>query len=125
MYHSREPLGVIGFNRSLIVCTFFPNGGSAVSNASNKGKGFTVARTSQGLFTITLDYFYNQITSVTASVQSVTAAARWAQVGVIVPTSRTIQVRTVDAAGAVQDCTADANTSISVTICVRASGNEY
>jgi hypothetical protein len=124
MYHQTENMGVVGFRRVVLEGRFFPNAGSAVSNASNKGKGWTVVRTSQGLFTLTLNYYYPQIDSVVCTLQLASAAARWVQVGTITTASKTIEIRVVDAAGAVQDVGADANNSIGFEICTRCSSAE-
>lgn len=53
--------------------SFRPNGTSAVDNTLNKGKGFTVARTGVGDFTITLDDAWNHL--VAAQVALMLAAA--------------------------------------------------
>lgn len=53
--HLAYPSHVRSLGVLTVVGAFRPNGSSAVDNTLNKGKGFTVARTSAGLFTVTLD----------------------------------------------------------------------
>jgi hypothetical protein len=121
---SNFPLGIVGYNRTIIEGTFFPNGSSAVANTSNKGKGWTVARTSQGLFTITLvDKPVAQIDFAIATLQLASAAATLVQIGVVSPTAGTIQIRNIDTSAGVQDIAANANNAISFMIIVR-SGAE-
>lgn len=55
---------------------FFPNGTSAVDNDSNVGKGYTVARTGTGTYTVTLDRRYKEILSLTFGVSN-SARADW------------------------------------------------
>jgi hypothetical protein len=49
--------------------SFAPNGSSALVATSNRGKGFTVARTTNGVFTITLDNDYLALVAATATIQ--------------------------------------------------------
>ena len=113
------PVAIMGYGRTLYFLTFYPNGSSAVSNASNKGVGWTVARTSQGLFTITMRDSMAQIDGAIPSPQLASVAARKLQIGIISVSAKTIQVRSIDDSAAVQDIAADANNSISMLVCVR------
>ena len=108
-----------GRGRVVVEGSFAPNGSSAVSSASNKGVGWSVARTSAGLFTITFDgeYKYNQLDSFTAFLQLATGDDKYAQGGTYTaPTSTangTMTVRVWDASGAAEtDVAADANNRI-------------
>ena len=104
----------------MIAFSFAPNGTSAIAQTSNSGAGVaSVARTSQGLYTLTLNDEWNQLDSVTATVQLASAAARNAQVGAVVLASKTVQIRNIDAAGAVQDIAVNANNRINVVLVVR------
>lgn len=75
--------------------SFAPNGASAVSNASNKGLGWTVARTSAGLFTITFSDAFAALQSAVATTQLATAADMTAQIGVVSLSAKTVQIRTL------------------------------
>jgi hypothetical protein len=103
--------------------SFAPNGASAISATSNKGSQgwWSVARTSQGLYTVTLDKGGPSIEWVEATLQLATAAARYIQVGAVDATARTVQIRVVDDSGAVQDVAADANNRINFAVEVRGS----
>ena len=99
----------------LIDGSFCPNGTSAVNNALNTGIGFTVARTSTGLFTITLQDNYVSLHSVTASLQLETASDKIVQVGTtaVSTTAKTIQLRIWDISdAAVADVSYDANNRV-------------
>jgi hypothetical protein len=97
--------------------SFAPNGSSALVAASQLGIGFTVARTSAGLFTITLQDSWVSLLSATVTVQLATAADIQLQVGTTdVVTAKTIQVRAVDSTGTVQDIAANANNRIHVNL---------
>ncbi len=99
----------------LIDGSFCPNGTSAVNNALNTGIGFTVARTSTGLFTITLQDNYVSLHSVTASLQLASADDKIVQVGTtsVSTTAKTIQLRIWDiSAAAVNDVSYDANNRV-------------
>ena len=107
--------------------SFAPNAGGAVAAASNRGAGFSVVRTSQGLFTLTLDEDFAQyrLVSAQATVQSVAAAARYAQVGTYSQSARTLQIRALDGAGAVQDIAADANSRIHFLLVFAKGDNDF
>lgn len=115
-----EAIKHVGKRRVRIAGRFFPQGAGAVVNASNIGKaGWTVVRTSQGLFTITLDRKWLKLVPLgNPAIQSVAAAVRFGQWGLIDLTGAlpTLQIRVLDAAAAVQDMAADANTSIGFEI---------
>jgi hypothetical protein len=102
--------------------SFAPNGGSAVSAASNKGKGWSVAHTSTGLFTITLEDVYPAMLSATATLQLATAADQFVQIGAIDLSAKTVQIRVWDvSAAAVADVAADANNRINFRLIFRNS----
>lgn len=106
--------------------SFAPNGSSAVSASSRKGLGFSVARTSQGLFTLTLDDTFPSATylvSMSASLQLAAGslAQRRCEIGSISTTAKTYQIRVVDNSAAVQDVAANANNRINFIIKFRNS----
>lgn len=91
--------------------SFAPQGASAP--ASVNGIGFSVVRTSQGLFTITLQDKYVSLQSADCQIQLASAADLRCQLGSIdVVSAKTVQIRVVDSAAAVQDVSADANNRI-------------
>jgi hypothetical protein len=101
--------------------SFAPNGSSAVSASSRKGLGFSVARTSQGVFTVTLDDAFPSSTyllSATASLQlaSGSLAARRCEIGAVSTTSKTYVISVVDGSAAAQDVAADANNRINFVL---------
>ena len=120
-----DPTEIIGKNRVIYSGAFKPNGSSAVANSSNKGKGWTVARTSTGLFTVTINSVLGQIDSVVASLQLATADDKYVNVGTIVVASKTFILHVWDiSGGAVADVAANANNWINFTLIGRASGAE-
>lgn len=85
-----------------------------------KRRRFSVVRTSQGLFTVTLldPFFEWRITG--CSLHLAAAAARYIQLGA--KTATTFQIRVIDATGAVQDVAANADNFITFDIEAQDSG---
>ncbi len=120
MPRSHKGLRTLGRGRVLIAFSFAPNGTSAIAQTSNRGAGVaSVARTSQGLYTLTLNDEWSQLDFIGATVQLASAAARNTQIGVVSLSSKTAQVRIIDESGAVQDIAANANNRINVVLVVR------
>jgi hypothetical protein len=94
--------------------SFAPNGSSAVDAASNRGTGFSVARTSTGLFTVTLQDSFLALNKGDAHLQLASGDDKIAQLGSIdVVTAKTVQIRVWDISGAaVADVAADENNRI-------------
>lgn len=83
-------------DRAVVIAgSFAPNGTSAVAASSREGCGFTVARTSAGLFTITLADKFTALISATATAQLTTAADIVAQIGPVDLSAKTVQIRTL------------------------------
>jgi uncharacterized membrane protein YebE (DUF533 family) len=105
--HGREYVDLEG--------SFAPNGGSALVATANKGKGFTVARTTNGVFTITFLADYVDLVCATATLQLATATDVVPQVGTYTaPTATanaTLVISTLVAATAT-DVAADANNRV-------------
>lgn len=101
--------------------SFAPNGSSALAVASTYGKGFTVARTSAGLFTITLADKYAQLICATLGLQLASGADSFIQFGSIdVVTAKTVQIRNWDVSdAAVADIAANANNRIHFSLTLR------
>jgi plastocyanin len=51
----------LGRKKRLICGSFVPNGSSAIDNTANTGKGFTVAYTSTGVYTVTFTDAYGAV----------------------------------------------------------------
>lgn len=104
----------------IIAGSFAPNGSSAVAATGVKGKGFTVARTSTGLFTITLlDKFY-ELLDFQHSLQLAAADDKITQGGAVSLSAKTVQVRVWDISGAaVADVAADAGNRINFCLAFR------
>lgn len=110
-----EAVKHVGKRRVRISGRFFPQGAGAVVNTSNQGKaGWTVARTAQGVFTITLDRRYLKVYPIGAALQLSALAARFLQFGAITSTAtgHTIVLNVIDATAVAQDVAANANNSI-------------
>lgn len=108
----------------VIICgSFAPNGSSAVDAASNKGTGWSVARTSAGLFTVTLQDKWIALTAAEVSLQLASPAAQAVQLGATdVSSAKTVQIRVVDTtAGTVADVAADASNRIHFVLRLRNS----
>lgn len=81
--------------RDIITLTgsFAPNGSSALAAASTYGAGFSVARTSEGLFTVTLQDVYYRLLSATATLQLASKDNITAQIGDYDSSAKTLQIR--------------------------------
>lgn len=119
----RPLAGSLNVGVVVLAGSFAPNGASAVSSASNQGNGWSVARTSTGLFTITLQDSYVSLLSATATLQLATADDKMVQIGSCdVTSAKTIEIRVWDISGAaVADVAADANNRINFVLCLRNS----
>ena len=104
----------LGKGVKVIAGSFAPNGAGAVSSSSVKGKGFSVVRTSAGLFTITLQDAYVALLAAHAHLQLAVGDDKVAQVGAIdVVSAKTIAIRVWDISGAAEtDVAANANNRI-------------
>lgn len=106
--------------------SFAPNGSSAVSASSREGCGFTVARTSAGLFTVTLSDRYTALVSATSTLQLTTGDDKVAQVAAVSvgpSATNTVAIRVWDISGAAEtDVAAAAGNRINFSIVLNASG---
>lgn len=113
-----EPIKSAGRRRVRCSGRFFPNGGGAIDATLNQGKrGWTVVRTSAGLFTLTLPVRPRKVLLLGLGLQQAAAGTvrqiEWGTVTFNADNTTSIQIRCVDGAAAVQDLAANANTSIS------------
>lgn len=84
--------------RADISGSFRPNSISGIVAGSVYGRGYSVARTSAGLYTITLDDQYAKLIACKASIRVADATPTICQFGDYVAASRTIQLRVLQAA---------------------------
>ncbi len=106
-----SPIRTINKDLIIIAGSFAPNGSSAISAASKKGRGWTVAYTSTGLYTITFGNVFPHLISFVPGLQHPTAVDLTIQAGVYTAASKTITVTTL-AVATPTDVAADANARI-------------
>ena len=93
--------------------SFAPNAGSAIVASSNRGKGWSVARTGTGLFTVTFQDTFAKLISATATLQMATALDKFMTVGTYTAASKTLVLAAWDISdGAPGDVAADANNRV-------------
>lgn len=123
MERTVHPIDSVGRRRVVVAGSFAPDTASAPTDLY--GKGFTVARTSAGIFTVTLEQIYGQLDSAIATLQLATAADQFAQVGAVSLSAKTFVIHTWDVSGnAVADIAANANNRVNFEFVFRASGEE-
>jgi hypothetical protein len=115
---------VYNYGEVLLSGSFRPNGASAVSNTTNTGHGFTVARTSAGVFTITLSDKFNSLISVGGLSLQLSAPddkiVQWGAIDVV--TGKTAVINVWDISGAaVADVASNASNRIHFTLVVKNS----
>jgi hypothetical protein len=123
---SRTTHAVKSLNRELVavVGSFAPNGTSAVSSASNKGKGWTVARSAAGRFTVTFADAFNDLVTVVATAQmAANNVDIYAQVGTYDSSAKTLIIRTLTG-GTETDIAANANDRVNFVAWFRNSSIE-
>lgn len=123
-----DPLFGQGKGLVLVAGTFFPDAANAPTTttgvvgtmgaaalAAGQGIGWSVVRTSAGLFTVTLSPRFPVCVAKLATLQFAAAGnVRHVQMGTYTASTGALQIRVVDAAAAVADFpAADANNSIS------------
>ena len=91
-----------GINRNTVSVNgrFQPNGSSAVDSTKNLGMGWTVARTSAGLFTVTFDENYQDLISGFAHLQQSAADDKFAQLTQWTKSARTLTITIWDISAA-------------------------
>lgn len=99
----------------LITGKFFPAGTGAptLDTGGGSGHGFTVVRTSAGLFTVTLEHTWSKLISSSLVLQLAAGDDKALQLGSVNLTAGTIEIRVWDTSGAaVADISANANNAI-------------
>ena len=108
-----EPIRALGKRFVIVAGSFAPNGDSAIAATSNKGKGFTVAYTSTGLYTITFTDKWTDLVSFTVTKQVATGDDTFLQAGTYDASARTITIRNWDVSQpGVLDIAANANNRV-------------
>lgn len=102
-----------------IAGSFRPNGTSAIDNTLNTGKGFSVARTNQGVFTITLDEVYPGLISALATIQMASATDLVPQWGAIDVSSAKTLVLNTNAVATPTDIADNASNRVHFTLLLR------
>lgn len=98
---------------------FFPDTANAPTYGTCGHRGWSVVRTSTGLFTITLDDVFPGLVTAQATLRLATGDDKMVQFGTINLAAKTIQIRVWDISGAaVADVAANANNAISWCIVV-------
>lgn len=111
-----SPLRVKGPSEYLVVKgSFAPNGASALDATAVKGRGFSVARSGVGIFTVTFDAVGVDLVSTLASLRLNASANSMAQPGAYDATAKTLIIRTLTA-GADADIAANANNRVSFEV---------
>lgn len=109
-----EPLNFAGVNIEVVAGSFAPDTANAPTDL--RGRGFTVVRTSAGLFTITFANKFAGCIAATVTLQQATAGDQILQIGTITNSktaTNTAQIRNWDISGAaVADIAANANNRI-------------
>lgn len=118
-----------GKNRVVISGSFETNGSSNPPAATIYGKGFSVVRTSTGLYTLTVNDAYGQLDCIHATLQLATAADQFCSAGAVSLTNKTAVITTWDISGTgVADIANDAVTHmnrVNFILVYRATGSEY
>ena len=110
-----ELVRAIGKGKVIVSGRFRPNGSSAIDNTKNVGKGWQVAYTSTGLYTITFDKNFDALQDFRPELWMGTpATAHETRVGVYTAASRTITISQFTS-GSLADIASDANNWISFT----------
>ena len=110
-------LQTLGKRRHLIEGSFAPNGSSALVAADVKGKGFSVAYISTGLYRVTFEDKYVGLESFTLGLMLNAADDKMLQFGPYDPSAKTLDIRSYDiSGGALADIAANANNRISFQV---------
>lgn len=106
----------LGRNKTTICGSFVPNGASAIDNTLNNGKGFTVAYTSTGVYTVTFSDAYGKRMSAHASLIQATRT-QTVEVASCDPQTKAMVIHSsAHGAWSLADVTAAAGTRIDFTV---------
>lgn len=109
-----DTVEIKGRKKRKVCGSFAPNGNSALvaANTYVSGGDATVTYVSTGLYRINLVHRYKRLLSAVPGLQLATADNRALQFGTYNASAGTLEVRSVDETGTVQDIAADANNRI-------------
>lgn len=126
MSRNAYPLNAVGQSRVVASGRFRPNGSSAISNALNKGKGWTVVRTLTGVYTVTIAGApFGQLDDVIAQLMLGTAGDQFCIGGAVDAAAGTIVINAWDISGAaVADVASNADNWIAFSCTIRNSSEE-
>lgn len=92
--------GSVGRDRVVVEGSFRPNGATGVVSGSQKGTGWSVARTSAGLYTVTFDDFGYQLDSFLCGLREAAKTPTIVQAGDVNVANKTAQIQVLQAATA-------------------------
>lgn len=92
-----DKLTVQGLNRVMVHGSFRPNGATGIVSGSTKGKGYSVARSGTGLYTITFDDKYPALVSAVGHARAADATPTVVQFGDYSAANKTLQLRLLQA----------------------------
>lgn len=105
-FSNLNPFRAVGKNRIVVAGSFRPNGGAGIVAGSTKGKGFSVAYSSTGLYLVTFADKVNDFDSCLTGLRCATATPTMVQAGDYDASAKTLQLRVLQAAtGAVTEPT--------------------
>lgn len=97
MRNVHRGFGSVGRDRVVVEGSFRPNGASGIVAGSQKGTGWSVARTSAGLYTVTFDDFGYQLDSFLAGVREVSGSPVICNGSVVDTANKTAQIQVMQA----------------------------
>ncbi len=104
---------VIGQEVVIIAGSFEPNGSSAITATTRTGRGWSVAYTTTGVYTVTLTDTYNALISATVGLQRTTMTDQTAEIGAVDLAAKTIILHAWDtSSAALADIAAASTTKI-------------
>lgn len=121
-----SPIRTRGIHRVRIGGSFRPAGTGAVTNV--KGKGFTVARSGVGLYTVTINDVYNSLEECEATGQTSDNSFAFASIGAWDPPTRTLVIGLYKLPGGVAtltDMAANANNVVHFSIIFKNTGVNF
>jgi hypothetical protein len=112
----------VGKGYTVVAGSFAPNGSSAIAATSNKGTGWSVARTSAGLYTLTFTNVGYELVTALTSLQLATKDDKLLQIGAYDAAAKTLLIRVWDISGGdVADVDANANNRVHFLCVFRSS----
>jgi hypothetical protein len=98
MKNVHRGFGSVGRDRVVVEGSFRPNGATGVVSGSSKGHGWSVARASAGLYTVTFDDFGYQLDSFFCSLREAAKTPTIVQAGDVSSANKTVQIQVLQGA---------------------------